>query len=284
MKRFALALLVSLAGCFQFEEGATLMPDGSGKLTVKFAIKQSSIKMLEELSKNFGGEVTDPFADYVDAGKLKENSEGFAAWSEGKKETDGEWVRVTLVGYFEDINKARFYTSQQQQPGGEKKKTLSFAAKYEKAGAGGKLSPVNEFAENAKAPGAPGGDPNDELGKAMIEAMKPMLEGMKVSVSVTVPGPIDDAGLFPEKKDRTARFTMDSKMFFDTMKDPNGETAKKLKAMGDKADKGAPVTWSKTTVTDDEVAAFKRELAAAKESWAKRLEASKKKAAPEKDK
>src|SRR5437773_3358232 len=108
------------------------MPDGSGKLTVKFSMKQETLKMIEELGKTFGGDAPDPFAEFAQPEKLQENSEGFAAWTEGNKQADGDWVRMSVTGYFEDINKARFY-SVQQQPGGEKKKTLSFAAKYEKA-------------------------------------------------------------------------------------------------------------------------------------------------------
>src|SRR3989442_11902098 len=104
----SIALLTSIAGCFQFEEASTLMPDGSGKLTVKFSMKQATLKMIEELGKNFGGDASDPFAEFAEPEKLQENSEGFAAWTEGKKQIDGEWVRMSVTGYFEDINKARF--------------------------------------------------------------------------------------------------------------------------------------------------------------------------------
>ena len=266
-----LAALASLPGCIQAEEAATLMPDGSGKLTLKFALKKSMIEMIAQLGKAGGDEkAPDPFDQFKDPAKLKANGEGIAAWGEPKKEEDADWVRVSITGYFEDINKVKMYSESNQ--GGDAQKKLSFGAKYEKAGEGGKLTMSSELTDDFRKMGKDAGaGGNEELAKAMIEAMKPMLEGMKISMSVTVPGPIEGAGSFLEKKDRTATFSLDGKTILDTMADPKGPAAKKLESFGAASDKGTPITWTKTTVSAEDEAAFKKEMAAAKESWEKRL-------------
>jgi hypothetical protein len=266
-----LASLVSLPGCIQAEEAATLMPDGSGKLTLKFALKKSMLEMFAQLGKAGGDEKpADPFDQFRDPAKLKANGEGIAAWGEPKKEEDADWVRVSIAGYFEDINKVKMYS--EAAPGGDAKKKLSFGAKYEKAGDGGKLTMSSELTDDFRKMGKDaGGGGNEELAKAMVEAMKPMLEGLKISMSVTVPGPVEDSGGFLEKKDRTATFALEGKTILDAMTDSKGPAAKKLESFGAATEKGTSVTWTKTTLGADDIAAFKNEMGAAKESWEKRL-------------
>jgi hypothetical protein len=283
----AVASFTALPGCVQFEQTTLLMPDGSGKLVMKVGFKKSMLEMIKQFGGQDGQKVPDPFEQVTDPTKLKDNGEGFAAWGEPKKEEDGDWLRMTVIGYFEDINKVKLYNEQDQ--GGEKKKTLSFAAKYERKGEGGRLTMSNEMGDEFKKmskdlPGADGNG-NEELAKAMLEAMKPMLEGMKVTIAMTVPGPIESAGGLPEMKDRTASFSIDGNMMIALIKDPKGPEAKKMEALGEAAKKGEAITWSKTTVSPDDVAAFQKEMAQAKESWAKRLKEaeSKKKDQPKGD-
>jgi hypothetical protein len=86
-----LAALASLPGCIQAEEGATLMPDGSGKLTLKFALKKSMMDMIAQLGKAGGDEKSaDPFDQFKDPAKLKTNGEGIVAWGEPRKEEDAD--------------------------------------------------------------------------------------------------------------------------------------------------------------------------------------------------
>ncbi|HXX94891.1 MAG TPA: hypothetical protein VEN81_14790 [Planctomycetota bacterium] len=273
----ALAGVVSLPGCIQAEEAATLMPDGSGKLTLRIGLKKSMIEMITQLGKAGGDpKASDPFEQFKDPAKLKTNGEGIVAWGEPKKEEDADWVRVSIPGYFEDINKVKMYGD--SPAGGGDAKKLSFGAKFEKVGDGGKLVMSSELTDDfrkkmgAGAPGAPDGAPGgEELAKAMIEAMKPMLEGMRIAVSVTVPGPVEDTGGFLEKKDRTATFAIEGKTIIDAMTDPKGPAAKRMEAFGAASNQGTAVSWSKTTIGAEDIAAFKKEMAAAKESWAKRL-------------
>ncbi len=278
-----LVVLAGLSGCIQAEQACTIFPDGSGKVMMKVAFKKSMLKMMEEMAKGFGGGEgkVDMMSDFSDPEKLMANSEGVAAWSEPRKEEAGEWIRVTTAGYFEDVNKVKIYNNE-NSPDGQKKRKLSFACKYEKTPAGHVLRVQNETSKDiGKGPGGgqPGAD-NPELAKAMLEMMKPMLEGLKVAFTVTVPGPIEEATGFMQKKDRTAMVSFDDKLLLTMLQNPEGEEAKKLKALGEQ--EGGKIAWKENSVGDDEVRAFKKEMAEAKAAWEKLLEEHKKKKAAEK--
>lgn len=280
-----LAAVVALSGCIQFEQGATLFPDGSGKMTLHVGFKKSLIKMLEEMAKQFGapeeGKKLDPMAEFSDPEKLGQNAEGIVAWSEPVKKEDGDWVRISVIGYFEDINKVKISNSPgpSPTPGGEEGqgKKMAFEWKYEKAGRGGVLLMNREGGDEFKKllPDQKQAEGNEELGKAMLELMKPMLEGFKFGISINVPGKIDEAVGFLEQKDRAASIVLDDKLLFAAMAGPDSPEAKKFKPLAEA--KEFKVTWKDTSVTDAEIAGFKAELAVAKVKWAKTLEEHKKK-------
>lgn len=273
----AVAAAVGLSGCIQAEQASTLFPDGSGKVTLNVAFKKSMIKMLQEMAKQFGGEegkVPDPFEEFSNPDKLQENAEGIVAWSTPQKKEDGDWVRLTVSAYFEDINKVKMYNTS-QSPTGEPQKKVSFAAKYEKTAAGHVLLLTNEATDEFKKMTEGKAEGGEELGKAMIEMMKPMLEGLKITMSITVPGPIEETRGFMEKKDRTASIVIDDKLLLGAMKGPDSEEAKKLKPLSEA--KEGKITWKENKVSDEDVAKFKKELADAKAQWAKTLEEHKKK-------
>jgi hypothetical protein len=284
----ALLALVGHGGCMQVEQNTTLFPDGSGKLTMKIAIKKSMLKMIEGFAKQFQGEDPDkkeaaplnPLDELANPESLAKNSEGIAAWKVGKKEEDADWIRITNVGYFEDVNKVKIYQAQQPGPGAEpgaaEQRTVSFAAKMEKTDEGYALTLKDDTRkELQQIPGAGGAGGNEELGKAVLEMMKPMLQDLKVALTITVPGPIKEAQGFIEKKDRTATISFDGDMMLDIIANPEGEKAKKLKSLADA--KEGKITWAENKVPEADVAAFKKEMEEAKESWKKTLEEAKKK-------
>jgi hypothetical protein len=283
-----LAALVVPSGCMQVEQGTTLFPDGSGKITMKIAIKKSMLKMIEGFAKQFQPEAdpdkkVDPLEDLTNPESLAKNSEGVGAWKIGKKEEDADWIRMTNVGYFEDVNKVKIYQAQQPQPGGPAgERTLAFAAKFEKTADGYVLTMKDDTRkELQQLPGAggPPGGGNEELGKAVLEMMKPMLQDLKVALSITVPGPIQEAQGFISKKDRTATIAFDGDMMLDVIANPEGEKAKKLKSLAES--KEGRITWAENKVSEEEVAAFRKEMEGAKEGWAKALEEAKKKSTKE---
>lgn len=291
LKIFTAALVfgVGLGGCMQMEQETTLFPDGSGKLVMTVGLKKSMIAMIEQMAQQFGaqeGQSTDPFSDVTDPAKLKENAKGIVAWSRPEKKEEGDFVRVKVTGYFEDINKVKVYQTQ-NSPGQPPERRLAFACKMERTPDGHALTMMNDAGEGLDQlnPGgnAPGGE---ELAKAMIEQMKPMLKGMKVRFAVTVPGKITKSKGFMEHKDRTATISMNGDTVIALMKDPEGEEAKKIKEFSDAGE--GKVFWAEHTVPEAEVTAFKAELEKAKKEWATWLEEAKteggkKKDAPKKD-
>ena len=273
----SLAAFVGLNGCIQFGHSTTLFPDGSGKVTMQVGFKKSMIKMMEEMGKSMGAEEKmDPLSEFTDPAKLKETGEGIVAWTAPKRDEDNDWIKLSFTGYFEDINQVKIY-NKNPQPGAEAERKVAFDFKYERtSGGGGTLTMNNGATEDLSkmAPGGEEGQNNPEMAKAMLEMMKPMLEGMKVSFTVKVPGPVQEAGGL-EKKDNTASFSIDGDTMIAAMGNPEGPEAKKLKEMS--ASKEGKVTWKETTVSSAETAAFKKELSEAKEAWQKMLDEAKKK-------
>lgn len=283
----ALAFAWALSGCVQYEQVTTLFPDGSGKFTMSVAFKKSMLQMLTETAKQFGGEegkTPDPLAEFQDPDRLRANSEGIVAWSEPRRSEEADWVRVSVTGYFEDVNKVRIYDvvlgdAAGEAPGGTRK--AIFSCVYGKTDAGHLLTlrheGSNEFnklrGENAPGEGA-------ELAKAMLEALKPMLEGLKFSMSITVPGPIREAKGLLEVKDRTASLGIDAKALIEGMSNPEGAEGKRLKAL-DEA-KETRLVWKETTVPEVEIVSFKKEMGEAKARWAKTLEEHRARKAQEK--
>ncbi|HXG63203.1 MAG TPA: hypothetical protein VNO22_17670 [Planctomycetota bacterium] len=287
MARLLAAALLSaaaLSGCVQYEQATTLFPDGSGKFTMSMAFKKSLLKMITETAKQLGGEggaAADPLAEFQDPEKLGANSEGVVAWAQPRRSEEGEWVRVSVTGYFEDINKVRIYNQSPapgEGPGGRK---TMFACVYEKTDAGYVLKLQNEGTnEFKKMRGENAPDGQEDLAKAMIEALKPMLEGLKFSVSITVPGPILEAQGVLETKDRTASLAIDAKTLVEAMSNPSSPEAKRFKTLEEF--KEMRLVWKENSVPASETSAFKKELADAKAQWAKTLEEHRARKAAEK--
>ncbi len=276
--RFAavIALFWGLSGCLQFEEATVLMPDGSGKLMLIIGLAKD--KATEGM-----GDLETP-----DPEDLEKDMEGIVAWAEVKKEEKGDMVWVTLAGYFDDINKVKWW--EKKQPGGGE----------EEGGGGGMEPPMPKAAERklmlgfehkkgstelvvtngmrdelAKTAKEPEGE-SDEAKKMAEEMIKKMLEGFKFTLSVTVPGDVKPAKGF-ETSGRKASLVIDEKLILDAMAGKE-EAKKKMEAMPAKA----TLAWEKTTVSDADVAAFQKELAAVKEKWKTMRGEWKKKAAEKK--
>jgi FimV-like protein len=269
------------AGCVQADQGTTLFPDGSGKLVVKLAIKKSFLKMMEAAARQRGPDdppiPENPLEQFTSPDRLAESAEGFAAWKIGPREEDAEWVRVALEGYFEDINQARLYDTK-TDPDGRERRVVSYSWRYERSGKGGTLT-LNSIATDAfkELDNVSGKVAKDDLGKAMLETLKPMFQDFRATVGVTVPGPVRDASGFTDRRDRTATILMDGSLLLGAVAGPDGEEARKLRAI-----RGARVSWADTAVSDAELAAFKKELAEAREAWSRKrgLPAASKPAAP----
>lgn len=125
--RCCLALLVlslALTGCFESDQKTVLFADGSGKHVW-----------------TVGGPLDKHFDDPKGIVKFMDTTKGIVAWAEPKIVKENDWVKVTMVAYFEDINAVKFGSFQ-----GE---VLSW--EYVKDGDGGTLTMVDPISKSLQA-------------------------------------------------------------------------------------------------------------------------------------
>ncbi len=249
---FCAALALALTGCLQVDEVLTVFPDGSGKVHMQFAFRKTMLKMLEEAGKAEGLAPAGGLqAELMDPPKFFENARGFTAIRAGKAVEDGEWVRNSVTGYFEDVNAVRL---------GGKPGSSAFQARL----GPGTLTVSNrlfEFREGFERGAAQRGATPEQL-KASFEFLKPMLEGMRIRFAVVVPGSVTETSGFMKKEGSTASSEINAEVLIATGGDPDSEPTRKLKELMSERD--ARVAWTPEGFDPARAAAFRAELAAAK--------------------
>jgi hypothetical protein len=258
-----------LAGCFQGEEKTTLYPDGSGKIEFAMSIKKSLFKMVEAAART--GQEPRLQPDALDGFDRPERvarmAEGIAAWRIRPRREEGEWVHFSFTGYFENINRVVIYDDDGPQGGGlaARQKTVSF--RYERRPDGGGVltaerpQGVDKLGEFRMAAGRARSSAEADQIKAVSELMRPMLRDFRYAVSVTVPGMIERAEGLVAGEGRTARFVMEGETLLGMVAAPEGEALERM----EKFARGT-VSWKGGGDVPED---WKKELAAAKEEWAR---------------
>jgi len=240
---------VSMTTCFDIEHATTLYPDGSGKFAVSFTV----------LKENYKDKKWDSAEEFL-AGCLNA-CEGYSAWSTPSLKEDETRLTYSVATYFEDIGKLRWMEAKGkhgifwsfQLTENAKGHTLIFRDKI-----------LKDWIEAARKPLGP--------------EEKECTSDDRYRVTITVPGKITDMEGFPSALGRVAEVSLDDKLKFAAR---NGETAatKRLSTLSPEM----KVTWTESTISNDQVEAFKKERAAAKETW-KAIEPRIRKIAEEKKK
>lgn len=258
MKRLAFlvlgaALLGTATGCLKFEEELTILPDGSGKLVYRFA-------MNPELSKMGGAEEKDPLEEFMssDPAEFENNAAGIVAMARPERIEIGGWKGLKLTLYFEDINAMKLGD-------GEKKTAFSF----KKEGDGFALEVIDRQFEGKPEES----ETSEEMKKRMEEMFKKMMAGFDYKATVKLPGAVKTMAGYTMKEGRTASMAVGEKDI---------QAQQDMKKLSSRKAACGP-----SEVTDSETAAFRKELAAAKEEWPKlkaeiKANAEKKKSEPEK--
>lgn len=161
---FALTLVFALTGCVKFKQLWTVNPDGSGKLTMTFAMSEQMLAMA-------GGQGEDPFAEFDPAEMIDEEENGWVAFTKPDVVSANGYKTMTLVGYFEDINKVKFAADDDGQ----------MAASSFKMG-DGKLTITNPIMGQIVA------GMNEQAGQQDMSMMAPMLAGLEISEAYDLPG------------------------------------------------------------------------------------------------
>ena len=251
------ALALTLGGCLKLEQKLTVLADGSGKYVMLFGVKEM---------KEFGGEMQADLPESGSPDDLDESFRGYVAAAKPKQwEKDG-WKFVEFSVYFEDVNEFKVIQKADDEGGGmdgDAAATTEVVAEFSftKTDGGHRLTITNNAMKDF---GDAGGDEMDldsmpEEQRAMVEMMmERMLAGFSISESYTLPGAVTAAEGLPKKSGRTASLSVTG----DDVKSPE-KRAKLAKSSKRTVDCGA------SSMTADEIKAFKDEMARAKDEWAK---------------
>ncbi len=266
-----------LGGCIKLKQDTVVMPDGSGKMTIRIGFNAKAVK---EAAAGMGqGEATEGMDKPTDMDLSDlEDFEGFVAFAAPEKEVsaDGwEWVKIT--GYFEDVNKVVMYDDEEAE--GKRVKQLWYS--FEKKDGGYVLtahSQYSDFEEMGQLDdmGADTADMPPEM-KKMVEGIQKAVEeafkDFEFSHAFTMPGEVTAAEGVTSKEGRVATYAV-------TRKDLENPAAAKAFAQ----EKVFRVECGPSAVSEADLAAFKAEMAKAREEWAKiKAEAEKNAPPPEKD-
>jgi hypothetical protein len=229
---------IALTGCLKSNQTYTIYPDGSGKSELRMTFLGMMAQMMKSPGAMGGGEGAAK-ADPFDA--LKKSLQGKVYWTNLHSE-DGADGSYTIAGtaYFEDVNQVQL----------EKGGSIS----WKKNDDGGNTfeitqSTPDEFKGGDDANKTPEQKQQEEQSKAM---MRSMMAGFEMKVSVVMPGAVKSSeGMAADG--RKASYALTEKDLGDIIDKKKGPPPSTFKVVA-----GAPAGL------DDEVAQFKKELAAAK--------------------
>lgn len=254
-------ILLGLVGCLQTEHSVTLNPDGSGKVVLSLWQNPGWMMYWDLLS---GGNTIDAFSL---AEMLHEQFEGVSAWKDLEREQKGESIRFRAVAYFEDINELAFYETD-SDPNGEGGHRLVMRFEYTANGHERQLRIDNRTAVNIRRREeqierrrqTSGG-----LNPQRSQGMEEMDREARFGFSFTVPGVIQEAEGFSTVTGRTASSVLDGDLML-AARDPQSDAARQVEMLGGPS----VIRWRESEVDDQEMAAFREEMAAAKLAWDQR--------------
>lgn len=250
MKRLLIAALIlpAFAGCMKVREEFVVMPDGSGRLTLVFAIEL----------KGEAAKFTEDELMSGDPDELESRVRGLVALTRPTSEKKDGVLRLRMGAYFDDINAVKFMD---EGEGDKAKAKQEFS--FRREGEAFTLEVKgNLMAEETVERGA--ADP--ELAKQRDEFFKAMFAGFEFRQDVKMPGRVTAIDGYQSKDDRTASYVVGEK---DLQK---AADQKKINAVAK-----FKVSCAKSEITDAEAADFRKELEKAKKDWVELRKEMKKK-------
>lgn len=166
-----LALALAATGCVKFKQVWTINPDGSGKMTMTMAASEAVLQQAPE----------DPFANLDDPTKLMNKEDnGWVAFTKPQVSTKDGFKSVVCTGYFEDINQVTF--------SGDLGNGSMTATSYKLDA--DRFTVINGMLGQVVESIAGDTQMQDPQFKTM---MGPLMKGLEMTETYTVPGPITDA-------------------------------------------------------------------------------------------
>jgi hypothetical protein len=255
-------LLLALGGCLQTDYETTLYPDGSGKMLIRLAMRQTGIRRLRETRRpgDLPPEVRAVLQQIQKPERIKEYFSGVVGWKPIKVEEDADWLRATYTVYFDDINQLQLHNDGSLAEGGRQP---VFSWKLIQAPDGGRTLYQITGLKGLPAFKIQPGDQAEA--REMAKKMEPVLEELRVSLRINVPGMIKDSKGVLEVDGRSASWKMDGALFRGALSNLEGSEMKRFRDIMDVPE--SRISWTGSDVTPTQLEAWKAELAAAKNEW-----------------
>lgn len=251
----AMALTAGAGGCLEGEQTVTVYPDGSGKMELSFT--------------RTVGAAPDPWFDAhwrqiaKDPIQALIGEKGFVAWSKPVVTEDEETARIALTGYFDDIRRV---------DGGMGAFDLEIGPDGASTLETRDILP-RKLQWDGDAPDE-SDDDRPSVGRLLpLRGARESYRGCRFRYRVIVPGAVTDSAGFHDCNGRVASLTIDTALLF-AMDDkarqvvPQNADKDLLRKMEAVKVARRKVAWKTNEITDAQLAAFKKELADAKTSWA----------------
>ena len=243
-------ILFAASGCMKVREEFVVFPDGSGRVTLTFAIS----------SKSAAGKFTETEMTSADPDEIQDKVRGLVALTRPTIEEKDGAVRIRMTAYFDDINAVKFMDDGE---GAKAKPKQEFSFSREGEAFTLELK-GNLLAEDEPEPKAV----TPELQKVREEITRAMFSGFELRQEVRLPGSITAIDGFGSKDGRAAGYVVGEKDL---------RTAAEVKKLASVVRFRA--SCGKSEVTEAEAAEFRRELEKAKAAWPElRAEMKKKRA------
>jgi hypothetical protein len=202
----AVVCAVLSAGCFTSDSVIVVQPDGSGTVTNTILLKSSTMELLKsaqpfvEPEKGGAAEGAKPATkEFFSEARMREATasmgEGVTFQSMQPIKREG-WEGVNVVYAFKDVSKLRYNMRSESAvaPTDSSPELLTFRFTPGAAATPAKLTIVLPIEKALKERGKTTGQmpkmDDSPMGKAMMEQVKTMFEGLRASVAVEVGGPI----------------------------------------------------------------------------------------------
>ncbi len=241
MKRWILATLLipaSVCGCMKIREEILVLPDGSGRLTLTFAIP----------SKGEAGKFTQMELTSGDPDEIQDKVRGLVALTRPTVEEKDGAVRIRMTGYFDDLNAVKFMDDGE---GAKAKPKQEFS--FRRDGEAFTLEVRGNLLADDE-PERKGDAPDRE--KLREEMTRAMFAGFELRQEVRLPGPVTAIDGFGSKEGRGAGYAV-AERDLRTAADRKRITSVLL----------FRASCGRSEVGEAEAAEFRRELEKARAAW-----------------
>lgn len=234
----AAGLLLAFFGCVNAHEELTVMPDGSGKVTLHLILK----------TKSDAAKFTEAELLTCDPDEIQEKVRGLVAMTRPASEEKEGAVHLRMTGYFDDVNALKFM-DEGEGPQAKPKQEFSFRRE------GGTF--VLEIRGNLLADDVPIREDKDpELARQREQFFKAMYVGFEFRQDVRLPGKVTAVEGFGSFEGRLAKYQIQER----DLQKPSDQA--KINGLS-----RFRAACGRSEVSETEAAEWKSELEKAKADW-----------------